>query len=96
MQHLDNPQVRIVDLRWPGEGGGRPLYQTSHIPNATYLDWSQDIAHTRPDGVWDILLPSAQFAAVMSAHGISHDTLVVAYGETDHSGPTRLWWALRY
>jgi len=94
--HLDDPQVRIVDLRWPGEGKGRPLYQTSHIPNAIYLDWSSDLTYTRPDGVWDILLAPEPFAAIMSANGIGDETLVVAYATEDHSGAARLWWALRY
>lgn len=96
MAHLNEPQVRIVDLRWRGDGGGRSLYQTSHIPNAIYLDWSQDIAHTRPDGVEDILLPPDLFATAMAQNGIGDETFVVAYAETDHSGPARLWWALRH
>lgn len=95
-QHLHDPQLRIVDLRWPGAAGGRPFYHTSHIPNAIYLDWSRDLAYTRADGVGDILLPPDEFAAVMAAHGIGNETLVVAYAEADDSGPTRLWWALRY
>lgn len=93
--HLAEPALRIVDLRWRSDGSGRDLYRAGHIPGAVYLDWEQDLAYTR-DEIRYLLLPPERFAAVMSAAGIGDETRVVAYAETDHSGPTRLWWALKY
>jgi thiosulfate/3-mercaptopyruvate sulfurtransferase len=93
--HLTEPALRIVDLRWRSDGSGRDLYRAGHIPGAVYLDWERDLTYTRA-GVRYLLLPPERFAAVMSAAGIGDETRVVAYAETDHSGPTRLWWALKY
>ena len=91
--HLDDPDLRIVDLRWRGDGSGRQLYLQSHIPGAIHLDWHIDLNGDSPD---DMLLPPERFAALMEANGIGNTTRVVAYAKTDHSGAARLWWALRY
>jgi thiosulfate/3-mercaptopyruvate sulfurtransferase len=93
--HLTEPNLRVVDARWRGDGSSRDLYQAGHIPGAVHLDWHLDLNHT-VKGVRDLLLPPDRFAEVMAVAGIGDDTLVVAYAETDHSGAARLWWALRY
>ncbi len=92
---LSNPDLRIVDARWRGDGSSRALYQAGHLPRAVPLDWHLDLSYTK-DGLRDLLLPPARFAEVVGAAGIANDTPVVAYAETDHSGAARLWWALRY
>jgi thiosulfate/3-mercaptopyruvate sulfurtransferase len=94
-QHLTDAGLRVIDARWRGDGSGRALYAAGHLPGAVHLDWHSDLNHTRA-GVRDLLLPPAEFAAVMSAAGIGDDTRVVAYADGDYSGATRLWWALRY
>jgi len=94
--HVTDSNLRIVDMRWRGDGSGREIYQDRHIPGAIHLDWQRDLNWTDERGVRDLLLPPERFAAVMEAAGISNDLLVVAYAETDHSGAARLWWALRY
>jgi thiosulfate/3-mercaptopyruvate sulfurtransferase len=92
---LDDPDLRIVDARWRGDGSGQQLYLAGHIPGAVHLDWHVDLNQAR-NGVRDLLIPPEQFAEVMSAAGIGDETRVVAYAETDYSGAARLWWALRY
>jgi thiosulfate/3-mercaptopyruvate sulfurtransferase len=94
-EHLDDPELRIVDARWRGEGSSDQLYQGGHISGAIPLDWHQHLSHT-VDGVTDILLGPEAFAQVMGQAGIGDDSRVVAYADTDHSGAARLWWALRY
>jgi thiosulfate/3-mercaptopyruvate sulfurtransferase len=94
--HLTESNLRIVDMRWRGDGSGRNVYQAGHIPEAIQLDWQRDLNWTDVRGVRDLLLPYERFTAVMEAAGISSDSLVLAYAETDHAGAARLWWALRY
>lgn len=93
--HLSDPDLRLVDLRWRADGRGAQRYRAGHIPGAVHLDWERDLACTK-DGVRYMLSPPDQFAVLMSAAGIGDETRVVAYAEADHSGATRLWWALRY
>ena len=94
--HLYDEDMRVVDARWRGDGTGRDLYRQGHLPGAVHLDWQHDLSWTDGRGVGYLLLPPERFAAVMEAAGIGDRTRVVAYAETDHSGATRLWWALRY
>src|SRR5258708_4005445 len=93
--HIGDPNLRIVDTRWRGDGSGHKRYLAGHIPGAVHLDWHADLNHA-VQGVRDLILPPEPFAAVMQAAGIGANTAVVAYAETDHSGAARLWWALRY
>lgn len=95
-EHIAESNLRIVDIRWRGDGSGREVYNAGHIPGAIHLDWQRDLNWTDERGVRDLLLPPEKFAAVMGAMGIGDETYVVAYAETDHSGAARLWWALHY
>lgn len=95
-EHLADSNLRIVDMRWRGDGSGREVYQAGHIPGAIHLDWQRDLNWIDERGVRDLLLPPEQFASVMGAVGIGDETCVVAYAEKDHSGAARLWWALHY
>lgn len=94
--HLSDINLRIVDMRWCGDGSGHEVYRAGLIPGAVHLDWQRDLGWTDERGVRDLLLSPERFAAVMGAAGIGDETHVVAYAEKDHSGAARLWWALRY
>jgi len=96
VEHLADSNLRVVDMRWRGDGSGSELYRAGHIPGAIHLDWQRDLNWTDERGVRDLLLPPERFAEVIGAVGIGDDSQVVAYAETDHSGAARLWWALRY
>lgn len=93
--HLADPDLRIVDARWRGDGSSRRLYSIGHIPGAVPLDWHLDLSYDA-GAVRDLLLPPERFATVMRAAGIGDGMAVVAYADTDHAGAARLWWALRY
>lgn len=97
-EHLNTPELVIVDARWRGDGSatGLELYQAGHIPGAVPLDWESDLAFTDSAGLRYMLRPPAQFAALMEKSGIGDDTPVVVYADFDYSGATRLWWALNY
>jgi thiosulfate/3-mercaptopyruvate sulfurtransferase len=111
VEHLDDPDVRIIDIRGsvppvpkPGEQAAPGLgyegafdeYAAAHIPSAVYVDWSSDIVDP-DDEVAVQIATETQFTEAMARAGIGDDHLVVAY-DTHPAGTfaTRLWWALRY
>ncbi|HZR42917.1 MAG TPA: sulfurtransferase [Ktedonobacteraceae bacterium] len=108
-EHINDPLVRIVDMRGyvrtvEREGGvqdaeyvgARDEYEQGHIPGAVYIDWSSDIVD--PDEtVKAQIAPAQRFAEVMGRSGIGDQHLVVAYDTHPASQfATRLWWALNY
>jgi len=110
-EHLDDPQVRIVDMRGyvrtvPRKGtqglqdatyaGARDEYERGHIPGAVYIDWTEDIVDLEDD-VEAQIAQEEQFVEVMERLGIGNQHLVVAYDAHPASQfATRLWWALNY
>jgi thiosulfate/3-mercaptopyruvate sulfurtransferase len=84
--HLNDSNVRIVDLRPRGYGDG-------HIPGAVWLDNNRIRIADRPP----TFLPTpAEFEALMAQLGISNDTRVIAYDERGGIYATRLWWILNH
>jgi len=107
-EHLNDPHLRIVDMRGyvrtvDRNGvqdalyvGARDEYEQGHIPGAVYIDWSRDI--TDPDDAVEAqIAPPERFAQLMEHLGIGDQHLVVAYDAHPASQfATRLWWALNY
>lgn len=107
--HLDDPSVRIVDMRGQVRTetdatgfqradylGAREAYLAAHIPGAVYLDWTCDLID-ETDPVPAQVAPPEKLAEALGASGIGDEHLIVAYD--DHSASqfaTRLWWVLRY
>ncbi len=107
-EHLDDPTVRIVDMRGyvrttEQDGvqmaeyvGAREEYVQAHIPGAVYIDWSRDIIDP-DDPIEAQIAPPARFATLMERLGIGDEHLVIAYdAHPTFQFATRLWWALRY
>ncbi|HEY1349986.1 MAG TPA: sulfurtransferase [Ktedonobacteraceae bacterium] len=107
-EHLQDPDVRVVDIRGyvrtvQRDGVQQALYvgapddyAQAHIPGAVYIDWTRDIVDL-DDPVEAQIAPPEQFARVLSGLGIGDRHLVVAYDSHPASQfATRLWWALRY
>lgn len=108
-EHLDDPNVRIVDMRGVvatetvAQGvqkahyrGKRDEYLAGHIPGAVYLDWTRDIVDP-DDPVEAQVAPPERIAQVFGKAGIGDGTTVVAYDDHPTSQfATRLWWVLRY
>ena len=92
--HLDDPDLVVVDMRWREDGSGRARYERGHIPGAVFLDWSADIVDPESPIAF-MLAPPERFARTMERCGIGDGTLVVAYADAQGSGPYRLWWASR-
>jgi thiosulfate/3-mercaptopyruvate sulfurtransferase len=99
-EHLHDPQVVIVDCRFSLADPqlGKQQYQTSHIPNAYYLDLNQDLSSPVGKHGGRHPLPEInQLGEKLSAIGVnSPNTLVVAYDDSRLAFASRLWWLLRY
>src|SRR3954469_24077261 len=67
-EHLGDPSLVVVDMRWRGDGSGRALWEASRIPGAVHIDWATDIVD--PDGEFAFMLaPPAVFSAAMERAG---------------------------
>ncbi|HSB85000.1 MAG TPA: sulfurtransferase [Ilumatobacteraceae bacterium] len=96
--HLDDPQVRVVDCRWylaPFDlRDGLTEFEAGHIPGAVHLAWDRDIADPAR-GSLNMLAGPQRYAEAMGRLGIGDDTFVVTYD--DHHVPVaaRVWWTLQ-
>jgi thiosulfate/3-mercaptopyruvate sulfurtransferase len=100
LQHLNDPQVVIVDCRFSLADPqlGKQQYQGSHIAYSHYLDLNQDLSSAVGQHGGRHPLPHVQdLADKLSAMGVnSQKTLVVAYDDSRLAFASRLWWLLRY
>lgn len=96
--HLTDPSLRILDGRAPPDEGAptsQAAYEAGHIPGAVHVDVIADISD--PNGAVPMLiLPKADFEALMGRLGIGNDTTVVIYDDMGNTWMARVWWALRY
>ena len=101
--HFDDPALRIVDIRGIIRPPDAPkpwylpqaeAYATSHIPGATFIDWTREIVESEASYLMALASPE-RFAALMERLGIGDQHTVVIYDDTGHIAP-RLWWALNY
>ena len=83
---LQNPDIRIVDLRVRG-------YAEGHVPGAVWLDNNAIRIANRPP---TFLPTAAEFEELMAGLGISNTTRVIAYDDRGGIYATRLWWILNY
>ena len=102
--HIEDPQVRVVDMRGkvlpptepkPHYFARHEDYAAGHIPGAVYIDWTRDIVDL-DDSVTVQVAPPAQIAALFGGLGIGDDTLVVIYDDAFSMYAGRLLWVLRY
>jgi thiosulfate/3-mercaptopyruvate sulfurtransferase len=92
---LDDPRLRIADVRWylGKPGRGLAAYEEGHIPGAVFVDLDNVLA--AHDGPGRHPLPGpADFAHSLAALGIGDEHEVVAYDDVGGSVAARLWWML--
>ena len=94
--HLDAPDVRVVDASWFMPGVPRdPLaeYAACHIPGAVFFD-IDEIADT--DSPLPHMLPTAiKFSARVRKLGLGDGTRIVVYDSTGILPAARVWWTFR-
>ncbi|AFZ22562.1 rhodanese-related sulfurtransferase [Cylindrospermum stagnale PCC 7417] len=99
-EHLDDPQVVIVDCRFSLADPqlGQQQYQASHIQGSYYLDLNQDLSSPVGEHGGRHPLPNpTDLANKLAKIGVnSQKTLVVAYDDSRFAFASRLWWLLRY
>lgn len=100
--HLDEPNLRIVDIRGkaltPDKREASYLhhygdYTEGHIPGAVFVNWVEDITD---DPQHKRIAPPGKFAHAMGKLGITNEHFVVVYDDASNALSARLWWALHY
>src|SRR5690242_3333118 len=92
--HLSDPSIRPVDVRWylTDPGRGRAEYADAHIPGAPFMDVETELSAPRGSGPGRHPLPSPEdFAAAAGRAGIGPNTHVVAYDSSGGAAAARLW-----
>ncbi|OWT70178.1 MULTISPECIES: sulfurtransferase [unclassified Achromobacter] len=96
---LGDADLRLFDLRHDlmDHAAGRRQYEQSHITGARYLDNETELAAPRTGKNGRHPLPDrAALAALLSSHGVTPSTLVVAYDASGGQFAAHLWWMLRW
>lgn len=92
-QHLDAPDVVVIDASWhlpPAGRDGREEYLQEHIPGALFFD-IDDLSDT--DSSLPHMLPSPEkFASRMRKMGIGDGNRVIAYDTVGLFSAARAWW----
>lgn len=103
-RHLDDPDLVVLDcsvLIQPNEEGGfsilsgRAGYESGHIPTAGFADLMGDLSDGDSSLRFAVPAPE-QFAAAMSSLGVSDDSRVVLYDNSNSAWAARVWWMLRW
>ena len=98
-QHLDDPNLVIVDCRWDiaRPEWGDAAYAESHIPGAVFASMDRDLADPVGPQTGRHPLPNVgRFAETLGKWGIDARTQVVAYDQNNAAAASRLWWLLRW
>jgi thiosulfate/3-mercaptopyruvate sulfurtransferase len=97
--HLDDPNVRVVDIRSAVDGGARAAYEEAHVPGATHTDYAKD-GWRATKGMATGLLPDiATLARLIGRLGVapSHHVVIVSAGTSagDFSAAARVYWTFK-
>lgn len=82
LDHLDDPDVVVLDVRSPGEYSGQDVRAArgGHIPGAVNLDWMRAI-----DRDHNLRLkPAAELREMLEAIGVTPDKDVIVHCQTHH------------
>ncbi len=96
-QHLQAPDVRVVDATWflPGSGrDARAEHAARHIPRAVFFD-VDEIGEAR--GLHPHMVPSAaKFSSRVRDMGLGDGVRVVVYDGNRFMASARVWWMFRH
>lgn len=96
-EHLNSPDVRVVDASWHMPAAGRDAkaeFAEAHIPRAVFFD-IDEIADTSSD--LPHMLPAPEkFSSRMRKLGLGDGNRIVIYDNSDVRSAARVWWMFRY
>ena len=96
-QHLDKPDLVVVDSSWfmPSSGrSGRDEYLAAHIPGARFFDI--DALSERSNPVPHMLPTAAEFGAAMERLGVGREDRIIVYDNSPIRTAARGWFMLRH
>ena len=95
-QHLDAPDIRIVDATWFMSAEGRDPkaeYAALHIPKAVYFD-IEEISDS--DNPLPHMLPSpTKFSVRVRKLGLGDGLKIIVYDNNKLAASARVWWMFR-
>lgn len=94
---LDDPHLRLADVRWylGRPDRNRAEFAAGHLPGAVLLDLDSDLS--APSGPGRHPLPDrAAFAALLAGLGFGDGHVIVVYDDAEGIYAARLWWMLRW
>jgi len=98
-QHLNDPEVFVLDIRSAIDGGGVEAYRKGHIPRAIHSDYDKAGWRVTRGGVPFMLPTLAELEKLIGELGIDEDThvIVVPAGVhyTDFGSAARSYWTLK-
>ena len=99
IENLNNENVVVVDCRFNlmDKDYGRTSYEKGHIKGAVRVDIETQLSSKVEKHGGRHPLPNIEdLKNTFENIGINNNSIVIAYDEGDLSGPSRLWWILKY
>ena len=94
-ENLGRAEVRVLDMRWRPDGSAGDVYASGHIPGAVRIDWRTELSEEAAGGESILLASPSRIATITERAGISDDTTVVVYDDSQSVFAARAWWSLR-
>ena len=94
-ENLGQFGIKVLDLRWRPDGSAPAVHAAGHIPGAALVDWRTDLVDEGESGEAIVLTGPDRMAALAVRAGITDDTTVVVYDDTQSLFAARAWWSLR-
>lgn len=97
--NIDKENLVIVDCRFSlmDKEYGKKSYEKAHIDGAVRIDIEMELSGQVSEHGGRHPLPDLRdLKETLENKGISNDSVIVAYDEGDLTGPSRLWWILKY
>ena len=99
VQHLDQADIRVIDLRNQIDGGSYETWLEGHIPGSIHSDYLQDGWRVGRNDVVGLLPSEEQFQTLARKLGVNSDTHVViipaGVSSTDFGSSARAYWTFQ-